>query len=80
MSADKLLRQIPEAEPVKAESAELPDPFALGKAKLAEFWPIYVKEADEYDKELSEGWNKLRFLLDFDRVPILTLRANVQDA
>ncbi|KAF8594117.1 hypothetical protein BDV93DRAFT_396532, partial [Ceratobasidium sp. AG-I] len=25
---------------------------------LAEFWPMYVKEADSFDKELSEGWNK----------------------
>lgn len=33
------------------------DPFAEGAKKLDEFWPIYVKEADSYDKELSEGWN-----------------------
>ncbi|KAF8594120.1 hypothetical protein BDV93DRAFT_565769 [Ceratobasidium sp. AG-I] len=35
-----------------------PDPFADGEKKLAEFWPMYVKEADSFDKELSEGWNK----------------------
>lgn len=38
---------------------EAPDPYTMGKAKLAEFWPTYVKEADLYDKELSDGWNKL---------------------
>lgn len=39
------------------------DPFVEGAKKLDKFWPIYVKEADSYDKELSEGWNRFGALL-----------------
>jgi hypothetical protein len=34
-------------------------PYAPRLRKGAEFWKTYVEEADKWDKELSEGWNKL---------------------
>ena len=51
------------------------DPFAEGEKKLAEFWPMYVKEADSFDRELSEGWNKFSaHSSDFNACEFLSLR------
>lgn len=61
--------QHPKIVPAEAESVEALDPFTIGRSKLAEFWPTYVKESDLYDKEMSEGWNKLRFLSSFIPCP-----------
>lgn len=46
-------------------SPKLPDvdPYAPRLGKGAEIWKIYVEEADKWDKELSEGWNKLSYPL-----------------
>ncbi|KAG8732119.1 hypothetical protein FRC11_000651 [Ceratobasidium sp. 423] len=46
------------AEDFGMEGAEL--------SKEATIWKSYVKEADEYDKELVEGWNKYLSLLFSD--------------
>ncbi|KAF8601449.1 hypothetical protein BDV93DRAFT_235881 [Ceratobasidium sp. AG-I] len=48
-----------EVTPAGKNSVEALDPIAEGQKKLAEFWPIYVKEADSFDRELSEGWNNM---------------------
>jgi hypothetical protein len=44
--------------PASKEPVDWPNPFADGAKKLTEFWPLYVKEADNFDRELSDGWNK----------------------
>ncbi|KAF8601358.1 hypothetical protein BDV93DRAFT_558443 [Ceratobasidium sp. AG-I] len=53
------------AAPAENELAGALDPFTEGRKKLSEFWPIYLKEADNFDRELSEGWNKLSALISF---------------
>ncbi|KAF8602291.1 hypothetical protein BDV93DRAFT_607514 [Ceratobasidium sp. AG-I] len=35
------------------------DPYAPRLAKGADVWKVYVEEADKWDKELLEGWNKM---------------------
>ncbi|KAF8595226.1 hypothetical protein BDV93DRAFT_501423 [Ceratobasidium sp. AG-I] len=52
-------REVCRTDSVDVNTREPPDPYAIGEAKLAEFWPAYVKEADTYDRELFEGWNKM---------------------
>ena len=54
----KHAQNMPQNAPPNKKSLNGVDPFAEGEKKLAEFWPMYVKEADSFDRELSEGWNK----------------------
>ena len=65
--------QSSEASSAAKVSFEGPDPFAIGQEKLAEFWPVYVREADAYDKELSEGWNKFSAATSFCWIIVLTV-------
>ena len=51
-------QQAPQVVPGNEELLNELDPFVIGRKKLSEFWKVYVKEADAFDKELSDGWNK----------------------
>ncbi|KAF8595228.1 hypothetical protein BDV93DRAFT_113769 [Ceratobasidium sp. AG-I] len=48
-------------EPASAgdQPHEWPDPFTVGQGKPAQFWSVYVRETDAYDKGLAEGWNNM---------------------
>ena len=48
-------QQAPQVVPGNEELLNELDPFVIGRKKLSEFWKVYVKEADAFDKELSDG-------------------------